>query len=63
MREKGDNYQKFKFIYIEEDYFLIENEKGKFIDLINNDTQNGAIIKPNDKTNSLGQQWKIQLIK
>ena len=63
MREKGDNYQKFKFIYVEEDYFLIENEKGKFIDLINNDTQNGAIIKPNDKTNSLGQQWKIQLIK
>ena len=63
MREKGDNYQKFKFIYVEEDYFLIENEKGKFIDLINNDTQNGAIIKPNDKTNSLGQQWKIQLVK
>ena len=63
MREKGENYQKFKFIHVEKDYFLIENEKGKFIDLIYNDTQNGAQIKPNDKTNSLGQQWKIHLLK
>ena len=63
MSKKGENYQKFKFIYVEKDYFLIEDEKGKFIDLINNVAQNGAQIKPNDKTDSLCQQWKIQLLK
>ena len=61
-RGKGENYQKFKFIFVEKDYFLIKNENGLFIDLINNDTKNGAQIKPNNKTNSLGQQWKIHIL-
>ena len=61
-RKKGENYQKFKFIFIEKDYFLIENESGLFIDLINNDAKDGALIEPNNRTISLGQQWKIHLL-
>ena len=60
-RRKGDNYQKFKFIHVENDYFLILNEKGKFIDFVDNEVKNGGIIKPNDKKNTLGQQWKLIL--
>ena len=58
-RKKGENLQKFKFIYVENDYFLIQNENGKYIDLINNEGKNYGVIKPNDKNNSLGQQWKL----
>ena len=57
-RNKGENFQKFKFIHIENDYFLIQNEKGKFIDFVGED-KDGGIIKPNDKKDSLGQQWKL----
>ena len=60
-RRKGDNYQKFKFIHVENDYFLILNEKGKYIDFMDNDAKDGGIIKPNDKKNTLGQQWKLIL--
>ena len=58
-RKKGENLQKFKFIYVENDYFLIQNENGKYIDLINNEGKNCGVIKPNDKNNSLGQLWKL----
>ena len=57
-RNKGENFQKFKFIHIQNDYFLIQNEKGKFIDFVGED-KDGGIIKPNDKKDSLGQQWKL----
>ena len=59
-RKKGENYQKFKIIYSgEEDYFLFLNEKGKIIDLINNKTEDGSKIEPNDISFSRGQQWKL----
>ena len=57
-RNKGENFQKFKFIHIQNDYFLIQNEKGKFIDFVGED-KDGGIIKPNNKKDSLGQQWKL----
>ena len=57
-RNKGENFQKFKFIHIQNDYFFIQNEKGKFIDFVGED-KDGGIIKPNDKKESLGQQWKL----
>ena len=62
-RKEKENFQKFKLIYIENEYFLIENEKGMFIDVINNDTKNGGEIRPNIKTNSLGQHWKLLITK
>ena len=60
--QKGHNYQKFKLIHLEKDYFLIQNEKGKYIDLINNEAKNFGVIRPNDKKDSLGQQWKLLII-
>ena len=59
MRKKGKNFQKFKFIYIHRNYFLIQKEKGTFFDITGNKAENGVIIQPNDENNSLGQQWKI----
>lgn len=58
-RKKGENLQKFKLIYIDNDYFLFQDETGKFIDVIDNVIENGTKIQPNNKNNSLGQQWKL----
>ena len=63
LREKGGNHQKFKLILVENNYFLIQNENGQFIDLINNIATDGGEIRPNIKTNSLGQQWKLFVLK
>ena len=59
-RKKGENLQKFEIIYSgEKDYILFVNENGKIIDLIDNKTDNGDKIEPNNFTNSQGQQWKL----
>ena len=60
MRKKGENFQKFKFINIRRNYFMIQNEKGKFFDITGNKADDGVVIQPNDENNSLGQQWKIE---
>ena len=59
MRKKGENLQKFKFIYVGENYFLIQNEIGFYFDLDVNEIKDGLKIKPNIKSNSIGQQWKL----
>ena len=59
-RKKGENLQKFEIIYSgEKDYILFMNENGKIIDLIDNKTDNGDKIEPNNFTNSQGQQWEL----
>ena len=59
--KKGENYQKYEIIFSGEDeYILFKNENGKIIDLIDNTTNNGDKIEPNNITNSNGQQWKLK---